>query len=89
MSKRALWLLLFLAGLGGFYLGRGGSQIALAQTQQARCPVTVPREWGEFRGSSQTGYAFEDQSGTIRVLTQLPCGGLGGPPLIGIEIRRN
>ena len=88
MNRCAASLLVILAGVGGFYFGQHVNQTVSAQTQHARCQVTVPREWGEFKGSQQ-GYAFEDQSETIRVLTQLPCGGLGGTPQIGVEIRRD
>jgi hypothetical protein len=50
------------------------------------CVATVPKSWGTFRsGSAQTGLAFEDAAGTLRFLTNIPC---GGTPVIALEIRR-
>ena len=37
------------------------------------CVVNVPSQWGKFMGTSQYGLAFEDQSGTIRLIDQMPC----------------
>jgi len=53
-----------------------------------RCVVTVPSQWGTFRGISQGyGLVFEDDAGTLRVVNQMPCG-LDGPPNISLEVRR-
>jgi hypothetical protein len=50
------------------------------------CIANVPRAWGTFRGAStQSGLAFEDASGTIRFLTNLPCSGI---PTVSLEIHR-
>jgi hypothetical protein len=46
------------------------------------CIANVPRAWGTFRGAStQSGLAFEDASGTIRFLTNVPCNGTPIPSL--------
>jgi hypothetical protein len=46
------------------------------------CVAGVPRTWGTFRGASaQSGLAFEDSSGTIRFLTNVPCNGTPIPSL--------
>jgi hypothetical protein len=46
------------------------------------CVASVPRSWGTFRGASaQSGLAFEDASGTIRFLTNVPCSGTPIPSL--------
>ncbi|MGH9508933.1 MAG: hypothetical protein ACRD2M_03270 [Terriglobales bacterium] len=63
------------------------NQTVSAQSQMARCSATVPRDWGEFRGATEQGYIFEDQNGTVRIIRQLPCPGLGTPQ-IAIELRR-
>jgi len=55
------------------------------------CVVTVPSNWGAFKGISTSGVAFEDESGTIRILDQMPCGmdrGVVGQPNVLVEIRR-
>ncbi len=50
------------------------------------CVAAVPKSWGAFRsGSAQTGLAFEDAAGTLRSLTNIPC---GGTPVVALEIRR-
>jgi len=50
------------------------------------CVASVPKSWGQFRGgASQTGLAFEDSAGTLRFLTDIPC---GGTPIVKLEIRR-
>ena len=79
-------LLVLLAALGGFYLGQRRESTVYAQTHSARCTVSVPRAWGDFKGASQWGFAFEDSSGTIRTFSQLPCG--VGTPHLAIEMKR-
>jgi hypothetical protein len=50
------------------------------------CVASVPRSWGTFRGAStQSGLAFEDNAGTLRFLTNIPC---DGAPVVALEIRR-
>jgi hypothetical protein len=50
------------------------------------CIASVPKTWGTFRGASaQSGLAFEDSSGTIRFLTNIPCDGI---PSVSLEIHR-
>jgi len=50
------------------------------------CVASVPKPWGTFRGAStQSGLAFEDSSGTIRFLTNIPCDGI---PSVSLEIHR-
>jgi hypothetical protein len=50
------------------------------------CIASVPKSWGTFRGAStQSGIAFEDASGTIRFLTNIPCDGILS---VSLEIHR-
>jgi hypothetical protein len=50
------------------------------------CIASVPKSWGTFRGAStQSGLAFEDASGTIRFLTNIPCQGV---PSVSLQITR-
>ncbi len=52
----------------------------------AQCVATVPRSWGVYRGgSNQAGLAFEASDGTLRFVTNLPCGAV---PAIALEVRR-
>jgi len=58
----------------------GGAQL------NAPCVSFVPREWGPYRGgSAQAGLAFEDNAGTLRFVTNLPC---GATPVVVLEVRR-
>ena len=58
----------------------------LPQFVDSACYATVPKNWGQFRGgSAQSGLAFEDSAGTLRFLTNIPC---GGSPIVALEIRR-
>jgi hypothetical protein len=61
-------------------------QPAQPQVWTPGCVASVPKSWGTYRGSSaQSGLAFEDASGTIRFLTNIPC---DGTPIISLEIHR-
>jgi hypothetical protein len=54
----------------------------------ARCVVNIPPHWGTFRGVAQGyGLVFEDEEGTLRFTSQMPCG-LEGAPNVSLEIRR-
>ena len=62
------------------------TQPATPQVWTPGCIASVPRSWGTFRGAStQSGLAFEDPSGTIRFLTNIPC---DGTPIVSLEIHR-
>jgi hypothetical protein len=75
--------LLLLAGLS-----QPITTVAHAQTATARCNVKIPTEWGTFKGASdQFGLVFEDSSGTIRAVTQMPCG-LDNAPNLALEVKR-
>jgi hypothetical protein len=81
-----LTLVLALLLIIGF--SRPAATIAQAQTATARCNVKIPAEWGAFKGASdQFGLVFEDSSGTIRTVTQMPCG-LDNAPNLALEARR-
>jgi len=72
----------------GFAWGRGREVNARPQTGfgQAACTSYIPRAWGQYRGGSQqSGLAFEDASGTLRFITNVPC---ESTPLVALELRR-
>ncbi|MGH9702630.1 MAG: hypothetical protein ACRD4K_04585 [Candidatus Acidiferrales bacterium] len=57
-----------------------------AQSSIGGCVSAVPQQWGQYKGgSAQSGLAFEDREGTIRFLTNIPC---GATPPVALEIRR-
>jgi len=58
-----------------------------AQFWTPGCVATIPKAWGQFKGGdAQSGLAFEDNTGTLRFLTNIPC---GGTPLVALEVRRS
>ncbi len=67
--------------------GDGPGAAASAEPQNAQCVATVPKAWGQYRGgSAQSGLSFEDANGTLRFITNLPCGSV---PTVALEIRRS
>jgi hypothetical protein len=57
-----------------------------AQFSGSQCVASVPRAWGEYKGgSAQSGLSFQDSAGTLRFVTNLPC---GSTPTVALEIRR-
>jgi hypothetical protein len=77
-------VVLLLAASNWFYARRAkaASQVGYGQ---AGCVSLVPREWGDYKGGSyQSGLAFQDNSGTLRFVTNVPC----GATQVALEIRR-
>lgn len=64
-----------------------GSSKAVPQiTYGYTCVSYIPASWGEYKGGNQqSGLAFEDNTGTLRFVTNLPCDSTPQPAL---EIRR-
>lgn len=74
----------FLAGIAGGLVGRYFNPATAVHAQEhtdayANCIVAVPKAWGEFKGGSAFGLAFEDQTGTLRFMLHPPCGSLNTP----------
>lgn len=87
MNKMTLLGLILLSGLTiAFVVNARSSPLAPVPTN-AHCVVSIPREWGEFVSAGRYGLSFKDESGTLRFVTQLPCG-LDATPHVALEIRR-
>ena len=57
----------------------------IAAFGQPACTSDVPPSWGEFKGAFQLhGAVFQDNSGTLRVVTNIPC---ETAPQTALEIR--
>jgi hypothetical protein len=70
--------LLLSAGIVGGYLvsERNALPVVHAQVSEynpAVCQMSVPRSWGEFRGASEFGLAFQDNNGTLRFVQHPGC----------------
>ena len=85
MRGRLIWIgklvIVFSVGLIGGMVGRMKSSGSTVHAQEkgpepVNCMVSVPKSWGEYKGASTYGLAFEDQSGTLRFLLHPTCGNL-------------
>jgi hypothetical protein len=70
-----------MAGVVGGLVGRNYRPDLRVHAQERSsgnigCTVTVPKSWGEFKGASAYGLAFQDPNGTIRFLLHPACGSL-------------
>ena len=75
-------LVLFLSTASDLRTTEANSQTTYGYT----CVSYIPAEWGEFKGGNQqSGLAFQDRTGTLRFVTNLPCDATPQPAL---EIRR-
>jgi hypothetical protein len=66
-------ILLVLICLGSTLGLKDGSRLWAAQAAQEGKGCRAPREWGQLKGVADRSIAFEDSSGTIRVLDLGPC----------------
>ena len=72
--------------LVGASLDVPSSKASAQTTYSYTCVSYIPAEWGEFKGGNQqSGLAFQDRTGTLRFVTNLPCDAAAQPAL---EIRR-
>jgi len=87
LSKASMLTIIALFALIALRLYTTKATSQPAQLWSPGCVTTIPKAWGQFKGgNSQTGIAFEDNSGTLRFLTNIPC---GGTPLVALEVRRS
>ncbi|MDR3792481.1 MAG: hypothetical protein P4L03_03780 [Terracidiphilus sp.] len=76
--RKVQGILLLLVGVAGGYLVRGSGVLPVVHAQTsvynpAVCEMSVPRSWGEFRGASEYGLAFQDNNGTLRFVQHPGC----------------
>ena len=87
LSKASTATIIALLALIAFKLYATEAAPKSAQLWTSSCVATIPKAWGQFKGgNSQTGIAFEDTAGTLRFVTNIPC---GGTPLVALEVRRS
>ncbi len=73
MRTRMAVLLAFLLVVAGFFLGQARGRTVARPQATAPGGCTVPKAWGTFKGNFVTGIAFEDSSGTVRIIDALDC----------------
>ncbi len=90
MNRKTGRLLIFVVALlapANWVYGRKAKAAPQLSYGQAACTCYVPVEWGEYKGSSEHyGIVFQDNSGTLRFITNVPC---PGTPPVALEIRRD
>lgn len=89
---------LLLVGAVGGVLGRMSAPETKVQAQESfsgitNCITAVPKTWGEFKGGSTYGLAFEDDKGVVRFVLHPSCSSLNSPTEpppapIDLEIQR-
>jgi len=88
LKRSLVWIgkisLFLLVGVGGGLVGRLYNPAVKVHAQEnsdgySNCIVSVPKAWGEFKGGSEFGLAFEDQTGPLRFMLHPPCGNLNRP----------
>lgn len=57
------------------------------------CITVVPKSWGAFKGGSEFGLAFQDETGVIRFVLHPSCGSVSSPGMsetsaIDLEVQR-
>jgi hypothetical protein len=77
-----------------------GGLVLLMMVKQTRCTLaarlpqapeegkgcSAPKEWGQVKGVADRGVAFEDSSGTLRILDLGPC--MRGETQLIVKINR-
>ena len=85
MKRTLSWIgrlaMILVAGIIGGLVGRSYPPDARVHAQDKsngsmNCTVTVPKSWGEFKGASAYGLAFQDPNGTLRFLLHPACGNM-------------
>ena len=86
VTVRVAIMAIFLAAFAGWNFGRKTSAAPQSGCGQPMCVSQIPLAWGEYKGGSQqSGLAFQDNSGTLRFVTNIPCDGV---PQVALELRR-
>jgi hypothetical protein len=88
MKRRILGLVLIVFAMVISFHTKGAQSKEPPQELSAQCVATVPKEWGEFVGSSSYGVAFKDSAGTLRFVTHFSCG-FKTPPHVALAVQRN
>lgn len=83
---RITLFVILIAGFAVYFFARKTKAAAQLGVGEPMCVSQIPSSWGEFKGGSeQSGFAFQDNAGTLRFVTSVPCGAI---PQVALEIRR-
>ena len=59
-------------------------------TGVTNCVTSVPKSWGDFKGGSTYGLAFQDSNGVVRFILHPSCGSINSPaepPVSPIDLK--
>lgn len=85
------WLLAIVIVVVGATVGIHEVKAAPQDNVGYPCVITIPAQWGDFKGVSQYGLAFEDKNGNIRLIDQMACSldrTTAGAPNVAVEVHR-
>jgi hypothetical protein len=73
-----------LAAVAGNVVGRLRNPESSVHAQEkfmgvTNCVTVVPKSWGQFKGGSDYGLAFQDENGVVRFVLHPTCGSLNSP----------
>jgi hypothetical protein len=86
LTLRTTLLMILMAGFAVYFFARKTNAAPQLGIGEPVCVSQIPSSWGEFKGGSeQSGFAFQDNAGTLRFITSVPCGAI---PQIALEIHR-
>ena len=90
--------LFVLVGMAGGVVGRVGAPAANVKAQEkfsgiTECTAVVPKAWGDFKGASEYGLAFQDENGVVRFVLHPACTAVNSPAdpppaAIDLEVKR-
>lgn len=87
MKKLICLTAILLIFMGSFLARKAQGEPARTQEVTGRCVMSVPKDWGDYVDSGSYGVVFRDANGTLRFVSQFPCG-LDGEPQVSLAIRR-
>jgi hypothetical protein len=83
MKRLIIFMLICLGSILGL---KEGLPLWAGQVAQEGKGCSAPKEWGQLKGVADRAVAFEDSSGTIRVLDLGPC--MRGETQLMVKINR-
>jgi hypothetical protein len=75
---------LLLAGVVGNLLALMRTPVAKVHAEErfsgiTNCVTVIPKSWGDFKGGSEYGLAFQDENGVVRFVLHPTCGSVNSP----------
>jgi hypothetical protein len=98
LSRIGRAALFVLVGITGAIVGRVSAPATKVHAQEklsgiGDCTAVVPKSWGDFKGASEYGLAFQDENGVVRFVLHPVCTAVNSPAepppaAIDLEVKR-